>query len=636
MELPGDCLSMDMEDNFFGPETQIKYVLKKKKQEEPKKKRNFKDKLPIIILTVLYMVLALTNLGNIKAPTSGWTPHRERAGIIADFTEKETIQRITYLCGLGDTWYNVTALELYYRDDSGDYVYFATLERGTSKFMKWLYVEPTETITTDSIKISATWYVDDEDEGIRGIKGEILEVCFFAQGEDTPIPIESTTLTTFNDENAYKLFDEQDLYVYEPSYMNSTYFDEVYFPRTAYEFLIGNETIYENTHPHLGKIIIMWSYQIFGVNPFGYRAMGAIAGGIMIPVMYALCMKLFKNKYFAFIGALLLAADCMHFVQTRLGTVDSYLVLFIMLSFYFMSGYLDMDLRRTGYFKTLVPLFFSGLFFGLAISIKWIGFYAGAGLAFLLFYKLIKEMKSIGKGRIVHGGHKLTVRNTLVTCIFCIIFFIIIPAVIYCACYEPIFEIQSAAIGDVKFTLAEKLDNIITAQKSMWNYHSGVSQDHPFKSSWYSWPIMYRPVYYYSAPIAAEGEWGTIVAIGNPIIWWTSIFSMVATAFIAWKRRDKRGTFILAGYLSIWLPWAIAPRSITFLYHYFGCVPFMILSLIYMAEYFIDKDPKNKKYINIFVIVCALVFAAFYPAMTGLKVSVDYIELLRWLPSWWF
>jgi dolichyl-phosphate-mannose--protein O-mannosyl transferase len=55
-----------------------------------------------------------------------------------------------------------------------------------------------------------------------------------------------------------------------------------------------------------------------------------------------------------------------------------------------------------------------------------------------------------------------------------------------------------------------------------------------------------------------------------------------------------------------------------------------------MAEYFIVKDPKNKKYINIFVIVCALVFAAFYPAMTGLKVSVDYIELLRWLPSWWF
>ncbi|MDD3970293.1 MAG: phospholipid carrier-dependent glycosyltransferase [Clostridia bacterium] len=623
-------------EGFFGPKKIPNNPYMKKKTKN-KNKQATREKLAILILTLLYLVLALVNLGNTKGPVNGWTPQKAGSPIIVEFEQEETIERITFLAGLGDTWYNVTALDLYYKDQSGRYEYFATLEKGASKFLKWLYLNLEEPITTDSIKVVSGIYQDPEENFIRGTRGEIMEVCFFAQGEQEPIAIKSLTPTNpYLDESATNLFDEQDLFVYEPSYMNSTYFDEIYFPRTAYEFLIGNETIYENTHPHLGKIIIMWSYKIFGVNPFGYRAMGAIAGALMIPLMYALGKKLFKNHYLAMVAAALLCFDCMHFVQTRLGTVDSYLVLFIMLTFYFMASYLDMDLRKTSYIKTLVPLFFSGLFFGCAISVKWIGFYAGAGIAFLFFVKMYMEWKSFGYGRIVHGGKALAARNTLLTCIICIFFFIAIPAVIYSVSYTPIFQIQSAAIDGQKFTIAEMADNIIASQKHMFSYHEGVTQDHPFKSSWYSWPIMYRPVYYYSAPIKAEGQWGTIVSLGNPVIWWTGVAALIGTAIVSIKKRDKRGLFIFAGYLSILLPWAVAPRSITFLYHYFACVPFLILAIVYMASYFMYGNSKIKKYVNLYVLLSALVFAAFYPAMTGVKVSVEYIELLRWLPSWWF
>jgi dolichyl-phosphate-mannose-protein mannosyltransferase len=623
-----------MREQQFGPEsTRDKAFMEKKR----KRRQAFKEKAAIILLTVLYLVISLTNLGNTKAPVNGWTPQKAGSVVYVDFEKEETIERITYLCGLGDTWYNVTALDLYYKDASGYYVYFTTLERRASTFLKWLYTDLEQPVTTDCVKVVSGIYQDKEEDYIRGTRGEIMEVCFFASDKDTPIPISSVRPTDpHKDEKSVNLFDEQDLYVYEPSYMNSTYFDEIYFPRTAYEFLIKNQTIYENTHPHLGKIIIMWSYKLFGVNPFGYRAMGAIAGALMIPVMYALGKKLFRNHYFAMIGATLLAFECMHFVQTRLGTVDSYLVLFIMLTFYFMACYVDMDLRKTSYFKTLVPLFFSGIFFGCAISVKWIGFYAGAGIAFLFFVKIFSQWKSFGYGRIVYGGKALAARNSLLTCFFCLIFFIAIPALIYSLSYTPIFQIQSAAIDNEKFTIMEMADNIIASQKHMFEYHKGVTQDHPFKSSWYTWPIMYKPVYYYSAPVKAEGQWGTIVAIGNPLIWWTGLAALIGTAIVSLRRQDRRGLFIFAGYLSILLPWAVAPRSITFLYHYFGCVPFMILAIVYMASYFMEDNPKVKKYINAYVILAILVFAAFYPAMTGIKVSVDYIELLRWLPSWWF
>lgn len=625
-----------MENDFFGPKSNPNKIYKNRKA-RLSNKRAFREKFSIILLTALYLVLALTNLGDTKGPVNGWTPQRAGSVVFVNFEEEETIERITYLCGLGDTWYNVTALDLYFKDFTGRYVYFATLERGASKFLKWLYLDIDQPITTDSVKIISAVYQDKEEVNIRGTRGEIMEVCFFAKGKNIPIAIESVEPSNpYKDEASKNLFNEQDRYVYEPSYMNSTYFDEIYFPRTAYEFLTKNPTVYENTHPHLGKIIIMWSYKLFGVNPFGYRAMGAIAGALMLPIMYALGKKLFKNHYLAMVGATLLAFECMHFVQTRLGTVDGYLVLFIMLTFYFMASYVDMDLRKTSYIKTLVPLFFSGIFFGCAISVKWIGFYAGAGIAFLFFTKMILEWKSFGYGRIVHGGKILAARNTLLTSFICIFFFIAIPVLIYSLSYTPIFQIQSAAIDNQKFTIPEMADNIIASQKHMFEYHKGVTQDHPFKSSWYSWPIMYRPVYYYSAPIKAEGQWGTIVAIGNPVIWWTGLAALIGTAIVSIKRRDKRGLFIFAGYLSIILPWAVAPRSITFLYHYFGCIPFMILAIVYMASYFINGNPKYKKYVNIYILLSALIFAAFYPAMTGLKVSVDYIELLRWLPSWWF
>ncbi len=599
-------------------------------------KSAFKEKLSVVIITILYLILSLINLGDAKAPVNGWTPERAGSTLFVDFEKKEKIERITYLCGLGETWYNVTSLDLYYKDNAGRYEHFATLEKGASKFLKWLYVDLEKIVETDSIKIVSATYQDPEDRVIKGTRGEIMEVCFFAKDSETPIAIKNVTpANPYKDEKSANLFDEQDKFVYEPSYKNSTYFDEIYFPRTAYEFLLKHHTTYENTHPHLGKIIIMWSYQIFGLNPFGYRVMGALAGALMLPVMYAMSKKIFKNHYFSLVAMSLLAFECMHFVQTRIGTVDSFLVLFIMLTFYFMASYLDMDLNRTPYYKGLIALLLSGVFFGLAVSVKWIGLYAGAGIAILYFIKTFSQFRGYRKLE-TRKLKNIVLRNTLLTSFLCILLFILVPAVIYVATYTPIFQIQSAAIDNQKFTLAEIIDNVIASQKHMYTYHGGVSDPHPFESPWYSWPIMYRPVYYYSAPITLEGQWGTIVAIGNPLIWWTGLLALVATLVLSIKKRDKKGLFIFAGYLSILLPWAVAPRSITFIYHYFACIPFLILALVYVMDHFSKRYEGFGKYIKYYVALAGIIFFLFYPAMTGVKVSVKYIELLRWLPSWWF
>ena len=99
--------------------------------------------------------------------------------------------------------------------------------------------------------------------------------------------------------------------------------------RTAYEHLHGMAP-YENTHPPLGKVFIMLGISIFGMNPFGWRIVGTLFGIAMLPLMFALAKRVTKSSKWAGLATFLFAVDGMHFVQTRIATIDVYGVFFIM------------------------------------------------------------------------------------------------------------------------------------------------------------------------------------------------------------------------------------------------------------------------------------------------------------------
>ena len=96
---------------------------------------------------------------------------------------------------------------------------------------------------------------------------------------DTPV----VAAVTSQGPGAELLTDEQDVVPLETTYKNSTYFDEIYHARTAYEHILGLEP-YENTHPTLGKLIISLGIRLFGMNPFGWRFMGALFGLSLIHI----------------------------------------------------------------------------------------------------------------------------------------------------------------------------------------------------------------------------------------------------------------------------------------------------------------------------------------------------------------
>lgn len=403
------------------------------------------------------------------------------------------------------------------------------------------------------------------------------------------------------------LLDEQETVPAEYSLMNSTYFDEIYFPRTAYEQL-HDLPIYEYTHPPLGKLIMSIPMKFLGVTPFAYRLMGNIAGIFMILVMYAIAKELFNGEKYGLFAAIIMALDGMHFVQTRIGTVDSFLVLFCLISFLFFVKYLKIK-KESKLKEKIIPLLLSGTFWGMAMSVKWTAAFVGFGMGIIYFVDLIWNKKF---------NFKLI--------LWSIFAFVIIPITIYVVSYIPVISNSNSGITSVS--------SFFDYQKRMYDYHSNLEADHPFTSKWYTWPIMQKPVWFYSARFE-NGNVGTISCLGNPAIWWLAIGTTLFTLIYSFLEKDKSGLMLIVMICSTWLTYAFIGR-VMFLYHYFITLPFVMLTIVYMIQK-LSLWKKNFKYIMpVLSIAFLIVFIYFYPIYSGMPVDPRYIQDTKLLETWFY
>ena len=409
------------------------------------------------------------------------------------------------------------------------------------------------------------------------------------------------------------LFDETDTFPGTLSAQTGTYFDEIYYTRTIYEFQHGLPT-YENTHPPFGKILITLGAILFGTTPFGFRFMGAFFGVLMLPFMYLLGRNITKNRGVGFFCSFLFAFDFMHFTQTRLATIDVFITFFVIVMYYFMERYSGLSFYDTALKKTWLPLGACGIAFGFGIATKWTGAYAGMGLAIIFFLQM--------KHAFIIAHFKEYTRKTIG---FCMVFFVAIPFVIYLLSYIPFVDPSQAGL----------LERMTANQVNMFNYHSNLNATHPYSSLWYEWPTMIRPIFYYSRQLEGDLRLG-ISAFGNPLVWWAGIPAFLYTGYLAIARRRKPAVFLLIGYLTQFLPWIFVDRC-TFIYHYFPSVPFVVLMIGYTFMQFKKHLTARSFYILLaaYAMLVFVLFLIFYPVLAGTPVNTDYVDTyLRWLDSW--
>ncbi|MEG2283432.1 MAG: phospholipid carrier-dependent glycosyltransferase [Bacilli bacterium] len=545
------------------------------------------DYIILAIFIVLYSILSFYQLGSFSNPETYMKFTADNNETVFALKESTTISKIRIFTGneFGD-------YEVYLSNDGSDFELFGSMK-------------------LDSVFAWSDFNIDKEFTYLKLVgtttNSSLGDIQFYNNNlEKVPsIPLS---------EGSKLMLDEIDTVPNQISYMNSTYFDEIYFARTAYEYANGLEA-YEWVHPPLGKVIQMLPIKVLGMNPFSYRLMGNIAGIIMIPVIYILALNMFKNRKYAILGGSLMALDTFHFAQTRMGTVDSFLVLFLMLSFLFMYQYISLN-RTEPLAKRLLKLFLSGLTIGCAIATKWTGLFGGLALAIIFFADLIS--KNFGKGK------KWGLDTTKII-IGCIVFFVIVPLIIYIGIYYLFPLVPGIEVNN--------LTKLIEQTTNVYNYHSLLSETHPFTSPWYQWPLMIKPVWYYVTYIGDSLK-ATISGIGNPAIWWMGILGVFYLVYDLFKKHTKESGFLIITILCMFLPYIFIGR-VMFMYHYFPVLPFVMLAVVALFKFLTELYKTNKLMISYLIIVLVL-FILFLPIVSGMMMPVEYIDALRWFSTWIF
>ena len=623
-----------------------------------------RDWLLMLGVTALYAVLTFANLGATQSPQTWWRSVTARDSVVLDLGERHAMNML-YLGGI-----HRSGQEFIVRvsDDGENWSepYWADIAEGDC--FKWKYV--TESSYYDGRHNYSTApellfgrYVRIE---AQTIGTTLYEVILRDPETQTVYPV---SLVSGDGAN---LIDEQNTFFGEPGWYNSTYFDEIYHARTGYEHYLamrGDTTYmpYETSHPPLGKVLIAFSIGIFGMTPFGWRFAGALAGVLMLPGMYLLGRLLTRRRLMAFAAMFLMAVDFMHFTQTRIATIDSFVVLFILWSYVFMIWYLRMDYWRKKLWQTLVPLGLSGFCMGLAVASKWTGCYAGVGLALLFFWSLYRRFtQSLEARTLPPEGRAETAareiyRRPLITLLCCLVFFVAVPLGIYYVSYIPYFLPYTPPGVTVRRVIQAAVGDYFESGfvGGMLGYHStpGLGMDHPFYSPWYEWPVMKKPMWYYAASYKDAGTTQTIVAFGNPVVWWGGLIGLFALALV-WalrhlsgregillhtKQNDMGPAIVLISFAAQFVPWMLVPRG-TYIYHYFPSVPFIILALVMcldllaspitVGKYSLDlRSASVILTVGILVIALAL-FIAFFPYISGITASTDWLRAVQWFQGW--
>ena len=533
---------------------------------------NYKDIILLGIIVVGYTILSFINFGTKKSPQTFYEINNTN-GIKITLPEIIDVNKIVFFNGR----------------HSGNYIIM--LSTDDKEYSSDLMMKGSGAFSWDIGKLNQ------QAKYVKLIPKESTltmgEIAFYDNGNNK-LQISITT----NGNSISELTDEPSTIPENKNSVNSSYFDEVYFARSAYEYAAGLK-VYDWVHPPLGKLIQSIPIKLSKkMAPFYYRLTSNIAGILMIIVMYLFGKEMFKKRKYATLAALLMTFDTLHFAQTRIGTIDSILALFILLSYFHMYRYIK-------YSKTY-DIGLSGLYFGLSACVKWSGLWAGLGLCIIYVINKIVQKQKLSD--FIFNG---------------LVFFIIIPTFIYASSYLIYPHLNSREV--------DSIEQIVKQTKQTYEYHRDLKADHPFTSKWYTWPISYKPVWYYTNDISPNSR-QTIVGVGNILIWWPAILTFLLLPYYIIKKKNKKSLFLLITIASIYIPYIFIGR-VMFLYHYFIILPFMMMTIV---NFFYQFNKNNKKdiFIVLYTVLVIATFIIYYPVVSGMTVTKDYIESTKILSSW--
>ncbi|HKZ50676.1 MAG TPA: phospholipid carrier-dependent glycosyltransferase, partial [Dehalococcoidia bacterium] len=541
------------------------------------------EMVAILALVLFFLVAALWGLGSLNMPTSNWTPRSGQESLYLDTGAPADVRNLFFLvqgpepvkveasCGQPGAW---------------------QVQANNSSEGNWH--------SWRQIALSCqTRYVR---LAFQDSRAAIGEVALFSGAQQLPL---QSVVSESASPGVDALRDEQGLVRTPPTYREGSYFDEIYFVRTAEEH-IGLKEPFEWTHPPLGKLVIAGGILYLGDRPVAWRLPGVALAALVIPIVYLLARRMFGTVRAGLIATALITFEFMHFTEARLATAEISLFFWIALTFYFFYRYYQpaAEVAPAGPasgWRMLLPrgrdwdLFLAMVFFGLAFATKWIAAYGLVGILILLLGLKVRE-RHVTAGEIVALAAGAAAAG-----------------LIYLLSYVPYLM------------AGHDLSDLVELQRSMYRYHSTLTATHPYSSPWWSWPFLLKPLWL--ANNRVDGDASMVVTLGNPALWLVGPFLIVLTAGLFLKLRDRRLAFIVVPFLTQWLFFVPIGR-VLFIYHFFPNVLIMVLAATLWLEILWQRWQWP---VWGYLALNAFLFLIFYPVLSGYPVAPTYWNDVRGL-----
>ena len=412
-------------------------------------------------------------------------------------------------------------------------------------------------------------------------------------------------------------------------------FDEVYYAKNAHSILLHGVELDAKSksaefivHPPVGKWLISLGIKIFGYNEFGWRFASALFGSISVALIYWVTKKLFNNYFLSCAAAILMLADGLHLVHSRVALLDLFLMFFILLAFLFILH---------------SKHWWAGVSLGLAAATKWSGaYYIIAYAAFILYvdYRNYRALE-VEKPFTSLLKEKLGLRTLQ---------YALLPIVVYLFSWVGWFATKTgwdrtwadSRKGSFWSFVPAPLGSFWHYQSEILGFHQGLTTKHPYSANPWAWLILGRPTsFFYDAPnnCGAPSCAREVIALGTPLLWWAGIFGILITFGYWVSRREWQSGLILLSVGAGYLPWFLFQKRTMFEFYAIAFEPFIILILIYCAAKFMEvEDPvllkRRRAWVIAAIVLVVVNFLYFLPIFIGSSIPYPAWLSRMWLPSW--
>jgi dolichyl-phosphate-mannose--protein O-mannosyl transferase len=401
-------------------------------------------------------------------------------------------------------------------------------------------------------------------------------------------------------------------------------------------------------HPPLGKWLIGLGELAFGVNPFGWRIVAAVASILSILLLGRIVRRLTGNSLLGTIAAGLLALDGLHLVMGRTALLDGFLMLFVLAAFGALL--IDRDHSRAlrlrhgpaaASARVRWWRLAAGALLGAACSVKWSGVWyllAFVGLSVAWDAASRRSAGDPRPWRSALGRDLLPAAATMVAA----------GALVYLVSWTGwlLSDDGWARQWDEGMPgfLPQPLRALMHYHASMYRFHVGLTQNHPYQAPGWGWLLQARPTsFYYNGDGTACGAdqcSQAVTSLGNPVIWWAAVGALVHQTYRAVFVRDWRSAAVVVGVLAGWVPWLFYPDRTIFGFYAVVLLPFLVAALTLSLGQVLAAGPVAQRRWRVWAVggYLLLVVAAawwFLPVWTAQEITRTEWSMRMWLAASW-